>query len=283
MTCDAEPSKEFVVGVFDRASSTYDQHGVNFFGIVGRTLVELAGLQPGGRVLDLGCGRGAATLPAADLVGPSGHVLAIDLAEGMVSRLREQVETAGLSQVTCRVGDAEAPDAEPGSWDVITASLVLFFLPNLEQAVQRYRQLLRPGGRLGFSWFADRDERWDRIYEALRHELPADQPGARRPGEGGPFSGLEAMDQFLTEAGYRPVRTQVRSLAIRYPDEQTWWATQWSHGQRAVMEKLRDAGLLESTMARVSSSELDAVRADDGSLEWCPEIAFTFADAPDPR
>ena len=275
MKPDPEAVKRSIAGVFDRAADTYDRTGVEFFGIVGRTLVDLAAVEPGARVLDLGCGRGAATLPAAERVGPKGHVLAIDLAEGMVSRLRAEVEQAGLSQVVCRVGDAEDPDVEPGAWDVVLASLVLFFLPNHQGAMRSYRRLLRPGGRLAFSWFAGEDPRWDPVFEELVDELPEAARGPRRPGQDGPFANPTSMADFLTDAGYTPV-TEVQPVVVRFPDEAAWWATLWSHGRRAALEKLRDEGVLESTMARMSGV-LDAVRTPDGELEWEPQVAYTVA------
>lgn len=267
--------KQSIAAVFDRASETYDRTGVEFFGIVGRTLVEQADIGPGDRVLELGAGRGAATVPAAERVGADGHVLALDLAEGMVTRLRDDLEAMGLSQVTCRLGDAEAPDAEPDAWDVVLASLVLFFLPDLDGAVRSYRRLLRPGGRLAFSWFAVEDSRWDPVFDSLVAELPDDVRSARRPGLEGPFADREAMDTYLRQASFNPV-TEVRPMTVRYADDATWWATLWSHGRRATMEKLRDHGVLESTMARMTA-ELDEMRTDDGALEWSPGIGYTVA------
>ena len=275
MRDDGHRAKQSIAAVFDRASDTYDRTGVEFFGVVGRTLVERAAVRPGERVLELGCGRGAATLPAAERVGPTGHVRALDLAEGMVSRLRADVDQAGLSQVTCRVGDAEEPGVETGAWDVVLASLVLFFLPDHQRAMRSYRELLRPGGRLAHSWFAVEDTRWDPVFEELVAELPASSRSSRRPGQEGPFTSVDAMNAFLREVGYHPV-TEVVPLTVRYPDDATWWATLWSHGRRATMERLRDEGVLDSTMARMSK-HLDGVRTEDGALEWSPGIGYTIA------
>jgi ubiquinone/menaquinone biosynthesis C-methylase UbiE len=272
---EGEATKRFVAGVFDRASPTYDRIGVDFFGVVGRALVERAALRPGERVLELGCGRGAATFPAAERVGRTGRVLALDLAEGMVARTREDLEAASLDHVTCRVGDAESPDVEPASWDAVLASLVLFFLPQHRQAIRSYRQLLSPRGRLAFSWFAGDDARWEPVFEALVADLPEAERSPRRTHEDGPFGGPTAMDSFLTHAGYTPV-THVETVTVRYPDEATWRTSLWSHGMRGTVEKLRDAGLLEAALAR-ATGELDAVRGEDGSFEWIPRIAYTVA------
>jgi ubiquinone/menaquinone biosynthesis C-methylase UbiE len=275
MTENGQQVKQSIAEVFDRASDTYDRTGVEFFGIVGRTLVQRAGLQPGEHVLELGCGRGAATLPAAERVGPRGHVLALDLAEGMVSRLRADVEQAGLGHVRCRVGDAEEPDVDIAAWDVVLASLALFFLPDHRGAMRSYRELLRPRGRLAFSWFALEDTRWDPVFEELVAELPASSRSSHRPGEAGAFASPDAMDAFLREAGYDPV-TEVVPMTVRYPDDAAWWATLWSHGRRATMERLRDENVLDSTMTRVRE-HFDGLRGEHGALEWSPGIGYTVA------
>ncbi|HEU4514176.1 MAG TPA: methyltransferase domain-containing protein [Nocardioidaceae bacterium] len=268
--------KQAIAGIFDRAAATYDQTGVDFFGRVGRRLVELVELQPGERVLDLGSGLGASALPAAERVGPSGRVLALDLAPRMVEGLAQRAAAAGLGHLEVRVGDAESPVAEPASWDAVLSGLCLFFLPDCGAAVRRYRDLLRPGGRLGVSWFGADDARWDPIYTSLVAELPAEQHGPKRPGSDGPFNSPAAMDAFLTEAGYVEVRTQLVDLTVVYADEQQWWDTLWSHGRRITLEKLRDAGVLESTRRRMGP-ELDPVRRRDGSLEWTASMAYTIA------
>lgn len=273
---DAGAVKQSVAGVFDRAASSYDQTGVDFFETVGRELVDRADPRPGEWVLDLGCGLGATVLPAAERVGPRGRVLGVDLAPRMVAGLLAKARTSGLANVEAVVGDAESPAVEAGRWDLVQSGLALFFLPECGAAVRAYRGLLRPGGRLAFSWFGRDDSRWDPIFASLVAELPAEQLGPRRPGEEGPFSGVEAMHAFLSDSGYDDVRTELREVTVVYADEETWWRTMWSHGRRATMERLQQAGVLESTMRRMSA-DFDRVRRPDGSLEWSPEMAYTLA------
>lgn len=275
---DADAVKAMVAGVFDRAAGSYDQTGVAFFGPVGARLVQLAAPRPGERVLDLGSGRGASVFPAAERVGTGGHVLALDLAPGMVARLAEQSRAAGLAQVEVRIGDAERPEVDTAAWDVVQASLVLFLLPDAPGALRGFRHLLRPGGRLAFSWFGPEDDRWAAIHAALVAELPGEDRGPVRPGTDGPFASPEAMDAFLGEAGYVGATTVTEPTTVGYSDEATWWATMWSHGRRLALEKLRDAGVLDSTMRRMSD-ELDTVRRPDGSIEWTANIRYTRAHA----
>jgi len=108
-----------IAGVFDRAADTYDAVGVPWFGPIAAGLVEELAVRPGERVLDIGCGRGAALVPLAHATGPGGHVLGIDLAPRMVERTTADVQD--LLHVEVRVGDASEPAVPPASYDVVAA------------------------------------------------------------------------------------------------------------------------------------------------------------------
>ena len=145
---DASDSKRAVVSLFDEVSPLYDAGDVDFFRQIARHVVELARLVPGEFVLDVGCGPGAVLLYAADAVGPDGHVLAIDLADGMVARARQAARLRGFRHVEFAVADADAPPVAEQSLDAVLASLVLFFLPNIGAAPDAYARALRRGGRV---------------------------------------------------------------------------------------------------------------------------------------
>ena len=81
MNPDAQNKKDTLQGVFTRSASSYEQ--IRYFPIFGQWLVDTAQIPEGSTVLDVACGRGAVLFPAAQLVGPNGKVIGIDLAEGM--------------------------------------------------------------------------------------------------------------------------------------------------------------------------------------------------------
>ena len=261
MTTSAE-HKAAVAGVFDRAAETYDQVGVDFFGPVGQLLVRRTSPQAGERVLDVGCGRGASALPAARLVGPTGSVLAVDLAPAMVEAVRRQA--AALQWLTAEVGDAELPP--PGPYDVVQASLVLFFLPDVAEAVDRYRAGLAPGGRLGFTWFGEPDPRWRPAFETLSSFLPEEQRQPYGPPRSGPFASVEQMHDFLTAHGYSDVTTETAELEVRVRDVDHWFDWNWSQGYRMLMEQLDAQGDLEAARQRVEP--ILAELADGDGLCW---------------
>ena len=132
-------------GVFDRAADTYDAVGVDWFVPIAGGLIDALEPAPGERALDIGCGRGAALFPLAAAVGPSGHVLGIDLSPRMIAATK--ADAADLPQVELRVADASAPGLPTSSFDLIASSLVLFFMPDPAAAAAAWAELLLPGGQ----------------------------------------------------------------------------------------------------------------------------------------
>lgn len=112
-----------IVDVFEQAASSYDRTEVSYFKPFGTALVSCAGIRPGDHVLDVGCGRGAVLLPAAEATGPTGHVTGIDLAPTMVTLTADDVARAGLTQVEVRLGDAQQPSFAPHSFVAATDAL----------------------------------------------------------------------------------------------------------------------------------------------------------------
>jgi SAM-dependent methyltransferase len=265
-----EEVKAGVAGVFDRAAATYDQVGVDFFQPIGRFLVSRTDPQPGERVLDVGCGRGASALPAARTVGPTGAVLATDLAPSMVAAVQESA--AELPWVTAELGDAEQPP--DGPFDLVQASLVLFFLPDLDAALRRFREVLRPGGRLGFTWFGERDQRWDPVFVALTADLP-DGERPSRPAGDGPFSSIEVMHGHLADLGWAEVTTETLVHDVVVRDVDHWFEWTWSQGFRFVLENLEARGLIAPARERVAV-EIDRL-ATGGELAWRAEVHATLA------
>lgn len=227
-------SPQGIAGVFDRAADTYDAVGVPWFGPIAAGLVEELAVRPGERVLDLGCGRGAALVPLAAATGPQGSVLGIDLAPRMVERTAADV--AHLPHVEVRVADASSPDLPPASYDVAACCLVLFFLPDPLAAVRAWRDLLVDGGRLGVTTFGAQDEQWKSVDAVFAPYLPQAMLHARTSGARGPFASDEAMEELLRDAGLVEVRTADRQVVATFRDAEHWLEFSWSHGQRAMWE-----------------------------------------------
>lgn len=120
-----------------------------YFGDLTEHVLELAGLQPGMRVLDVGCGPGDVSFLAARLVGPAGAVIGVDSAESAVAAARARAEAAGLHNVHFLVGDAAGVRLELPV-DAVVGRLIIMHLPNPAAVLAHLRTLLVPGGLMVF-------------------------------------------------------------------------------------------------------------------------------------
>lgn len=255
------PQKAHFSGVFHRASQTYDAVGVDFFAPLAAQLVDRAGLEPGMRVLDLGTGRGAALHAAARAVGPTGEVLGVDLAEGMVARTAADV--ADLPNVSVTLGDADRPPARDRGWDAVLASFVLFFLPDPVGGATRAREVLRSGGVIALSTFDVPDERWKPVQAAVSpYWPPTDEPA--HPASKEHFASTAAVEELLAEAGFVDAGTVLVEHTNVYRDPQQWLDWTWSAGARVIWERVPDADLEAAQAAALAVVE--TLADDDGLL-----------------
>jgi SAM-dependent methyltransferase len=111
--------------------------------------LRLAGLRPGMRVLDIGSGPGDVSFVAGRLVGPTGSVLGVDAAPGMVELARARAAEKGLTAVrfTQSAIDAITPD-EPV--DAVIGRLILMHLPDPAATLRHLSSFVRPGGVIAF-------------------------------------------------------------------------------------------------------------------------------------
>jgi ubiquinone/menaquinone biosynthesis C-methylase UbiE len=110
-------------------------------------MLDQAGVGPGSRVLDVAAGAGGQTLMAARRTGPDGILLATDISEPLVERVRLNAIAEGVSHVYATVADAGRLDFDPGAFDAAICRLGLMYLPDVATALRGIRAALRPGGR----------------------------------------------------------------------------------------------------------------------------------------
>ena len=109
--------------------------------------VEIAKLQPGETVLDLGSGPGRDLLEAARRVGPHGRAIGVDFTPEMIERAREAASDAGLANVSILSGDLEHLPVPCGAVDVVISNCVINLVDDKRRALVEAYRALRPGGR----------------------------------------------------------------------------------------------------------------------------------------
>lgn len=112
------------------------------------TLLRKLGLKRGDTVADVGCGPGFFTVPAAEIVGPDGLVLAADVQGEMLSAVKSRVAEQGLTNVrVVKTSDTEVP-IPTGTCDFVLLAFVLNEIGQRASFLHRIGRLLKPGGRI---------------------------------------------------------------------------------------------------------------------------------------
>jgi 2-polyprenyl-3-methyl-5-hydroxy-6-metoxy-1,4-benzoquinol methylase len=111
-------------------------------------IIEHLELQPGMKVLDIGCGPGRLTIPIAIQVGPQGEVKAVDIQPGMLRRVKEKAQAANLKNIQFLQVGAEEGKLTRNRSDRVLQVAVLGEIPNRTAALKEIFEALKPGGIL---------------------------------------------------------------------------------------------------------------------------------------
>ena len=149
-------AKQTAAATYNSASDAYDHPTNSFWAYFGQRTVERLHLPVGGHVLDVCCGSGASAIPAADAVGVEGSVLGIDLAENLLTLARAKATAKGLNNIQFRTGDLMALGFEAGRFDAVICVFGIFFVPDMQAAVNELWRLVKPGGKLAITTWGPR-------------------------------------------------------------------------------------------------------------------------------
>ena len=236
---------------WDKAAPLYEQHWQRQLAPAQLRLLELAALAPGERVLDVACGTGLVTFPAASAVGPTGAVLATDLSEAMVSTLAQEAVRRGLTQVAAQRMDAEALDVADASFDAVLCALGLMYVPDPVQALREFRRALRPGGRMVAAvWGARKHCGWAEIFPIVDRRVASEVcPMFFQLGTG------EALAAAAQAAGFGDISSHRLSTVLEYDSGETACAAAFAGGPVALAYSRFD----DRTRAEAHAEYLDSI------------------------
>jgi SAM-dependent methyltransferase len=206
---------------WNEAAEAWHQWGdtlQKWFSQVTETMLNMAQVGMGDRVLDIAAGAGEPALSAAERVGTEGYVLATDLSENIIQYAQEIADQHGLTNFETRVMDGENLELEDELFDEVLCRFGLMFMPNAQRALSEWHRVLKTGGRAVAAVFSSPDKNdWAATPIAIirkRVQLPPPNPG--QPGLFS-FGGDGVLENALKSAGFRTVQIRLLTAPLRMP------------------------------------------------------------------
>jgi SAM-dependent methyltransferase len=194
-------------------------------------------LHPGGQVLDVCCGSGASAIPAARRVGPTGRVVAVDVAENLLALAADKASRNGLDNLEFRHQDLETLDCSLASFDAVVIVFGIFFLPDMSAATTRLWHWVKPGGQLAVTtWGPAFLEPASSIFWSAVGELRPDLDRGYNPWD--QLTDPEAVRSLLARAG--ALTERVEPVAATHPltAPADVWAMVLGTGLRATYDAM---------------------------------------------
>lgn len=222
-------------------------------------LVIYAKIAPGQRILDVACGTGLATMAAAMVVGDTGRIIGIDIADKLLDVAKEKATSAGLSNIEYHMGDAEVLEFDNDSFDVVICASSIFYFRDIPKALHEWCRVLKSGGTVAFSSFGER--LWQPILKTLGDCL------SRYDGQPPPTPFFiertntpEKCRELLKGANFKGIEIITEQLDCQYQDVSDYW-------QEIALS------FVSPRLARLSPDSLERFKA-----EHLSEIESIYAD-----
>lgn len=236
--------KEWVAGVFDRASDSYDRTGPKIFSYFGKGLVRFSKIRSGSQILDVACGSGAVLVPTSEVVGKHGFVTGIDISKRMVTRLESDLKQRGITNAKVILMDAEDLNFQEATFDVVLCGFALFFFPDLGSALKEFYRVLKPQSFLAVSTVERIEAPWGEGLMEIRKAYQ-DRLSSVPTLKTKDLNEEKEVTEALEAVGFIEVEHQIDSKQFYFRNEMEWWETQWSIFHRAFMERLDPDSLSE--------------------------------------
>lgn len=183
---------------------------------VAHILQSAAAPKPGERVLDIGCGTGATTIPFAAAVAPGGTVTGADIAEPMLAQCRQNIANSGATNIELLLADAQTHAFAPGSYDLLISRFGVMFFADPYAAFANLFIALKKGGRLCMAVWSTLD---DNVHWKIPFEIAVKHLGGPAPGDAnapGPMAFRDPVRfrDILAKAGFANISIEKRQFHI---------------------------------------------------------------------
>ncbi|NNE80915.1 MAG: methyltransferase domain-containing protein [Silicimonas sp.] len=232
-------------------------------------IIEAIDIRPEDHVLDIACGSGVLARHAHRLTGPSGRVVGLDAAPGMISAASEM-----NAEIVWIVGSAEDLPFDNASFDHAISQFGIMFFADREEAARETARVLKPRGRFAFAAWGPLEDNpaYKRVATLLdRLVSPAAGDAVRVPFS---FSSQSEAESLFREAGFEAVTSVSKTETATFPSPRVMVEAEL-RGWLPMFGITLDEAEIESVLTDVDS-ELSEFTTDEGTAEF-PTAAYIIS------
>ncbi len=182
------------------------------------TMLEMAGISLGHRVLDVAAGAGEQSITTAKQVGATGYVLATDISSNILEFAQQMAKKAGLNNIETQVMDGENLTIADATFDAVISRVGLIYFPDQQRALKEMLRVLKPGGKVAAIVYStpDKNKFFSVPVSIIRNRAKLPPP---LPGQPGPFSlGADGViEKAFMQAGFINVKSVLVDSPLHLP------------------------------------------------------------------
>ena len=259
-----ENAQDRAAFTYNAAADSFDASPLSFWEYFGRRTIEQASLPIGSRVLDVCCGTGASALPAAEVVGPTGNVIGIDLATQLLDLARTKAVQRHLANIEFEIGDMLSMRFPPASFDAVVCVFGIFFVPDMAKAASELWSRVRAGGKLAVTTWASNfcKPGSDAFWCSIKNVRPDLHKGCN------PWDRIdnpESLRAVFHQAGIASPMIIREDRLHPIHSAEDWWTIVLGSGYRGTIEQLDPAErqkVREANLAFIRDEKITAIETN---------------------
>lgn len=235
---------------------------------------QRAGITAGSRVLDVGAGPGYATVDLAEIVGPTGEVIALERSSKFVEAMREAVRARSLTNVQIHELDLVTDDLPRGSYDFSWCRWVASFVSDPSLLIKKLGDVM-PKGSIAIFHEYGHYETWRFFPRLPMQERFREHVIATWRESGGEPDSAPALPSLLSDSGFVIRSARPHIFAVR-PNEYMWqWPAQFIE---VYLPRLQEMGRIDQKFADQVRADVAGAEANPNSLMITPLVLEIVAE-----
>jgi SAM-dependent methyltransferase len=235
---------------------------------------QRAGITVGKRVLDLGAGPGYATVDLAEIIGPSGSVVAVERSTKFIGAMQNTVRARGLTNVKIHELDLVFDDLPSGSFDFSWCRWVIAFVADPALVIKKLAGALAPGGRAIFHEYGHY-ETWRFVPVLESQEKFREHVIATWRESGGEPDAAAVLPPLLAQNGFHVRSARPHIFCLRPNDFMWQWPVTFIQG---YLPRLQEIGRIDQKFADKFRADLAAAQKDPNAFIITPLVVEIVAE-----